>query len=225
LGLHRGVAEQVVVVCGATGAVGRATVLAALDRNARVVAVGHHTRDLAALTEEADAPHRFDTVLVDASGRDAAERAAFVTTSRFGLLHTWVQVIGRAGVDARRVHEAAGTVFRQLRRSGGGTFVVVAPESTAMGAPRRRELADLDLEVARLDAARHGRRDLASVTVVRRSGIVPPDRVAHEILRAAVRRRPEWVVRGSARRDAIVARVTPGPALGRHRPQGAWILR
>lgn len=220
---HRCVAEQVVAVFDATGAVGRATVLAALGRGARVVAIGHHARDLAALGEEAGEPHRFETVLVDGSGRDVVERAAFVTTARFGLLHTWVHVVG--GAEVCPVGDAAATVFGQLRRSGGGTFVVVAPEPTAAGAAHRRELVDLELEWARFEAARHARQDLASVTLVRRFGIVPPDRVADTILRAAVWTRPEWVVRGSARRDALVARVTAAPAPGRHRPQGAWLLR
>ena len=66
---------------------------------------------------------------------------------------------------------------------------------------------------------------LASVTLVRRFGIVLPDRVANTILRAAVWTRPEWVVRGATRRDALVARVTAAPAPGRHRPQGACLLR
>ena len=76
---HRGVAEQVIVAIGATGVV--ATVLAALDHGAHVVAVAHHARDLAALTEEAGAPHRFETVVVRPEGGDVAGHVAAVTTA------------------------------------------------------------------------------------------------------------------------------------------------
>ena len=220
---HRGVAEQVIVVLGATGVVGRATVLAALDRGARVVAVAHHSRDLAALADEAGAPHRFETVAVRPAGGDVAGHVTAVTAARFGLLHTWVHVVGRSEDEACPIGAASATVLRQLRRSGGGTFVVVAPERAVVGGPSRHALTDLELDLARVGAARHGRQDLASVTLVRRTGIVPPDRVAQTILRAAVRRQPEWVVRGSVRRDAVVARMTPAPA--RQRLQGAWLFR
>ena len=223
---HRGVAEQVIVVLGATGVVGRATVLAALDRGARVVAVAHRARELAALAEEAGAPHRFETVAVRPVGGDVGDvtgHVVAVTTARFGLLHTWVHVVGRTEDEACPIGAASATVLRQLRRSGGGTFVVVAPERAVIGGPSRHALTDLELDLARVGAARHGRQDLASVTLVRRTGIVPPDRVAQTILRAAVRRQPEWVVRGSVRRDAVVARMTPAPA--RQRLQGAWLFR
>ena len=220
---HRGVAEQVIVVIGATGVVGRATVLGALDRGARVVAVADHARDLAALAEEAGAPHRFETVALRPAGGDVVGHVAAVTTERFGLLHTWVHIVGRAEDEACPIGPASATVLRQLRRSGGGTFVVVAPDRAVVGGPSRHALTDLELDLARVGAARHGRQDLASVTLVRRTGIVPPDRVAQTILRAAVRRQSEWVVRGSVRRDALVARMTPAPA--RQRLQGAWLFR
>jgi NAD(P)-dependent dehydrogenase (short-subunit alcohol dehydrogenase family) len=224
---HRSVAEQVVVVVGATGAVGRAIVLAALDRGARVVAAGPDARALAALAAEADAPHRFETVRIGgpADGDIArAARLARVTTTRFGLLHTWVHIVGAPDVAPRSVDAVADTVLGQLRRSGGGTFVVVAPEcGTAAGATARVPV-DVDLDLTRLEAARRGRHDLVSVALVRRRGIVPPDRVAHSVLRAAVRPRPVSVVRGSARRDALVARVAPAQ-WREHRPQGVWLLR
>jgi NAD(P)-dependent dehydrogenase (short-subunit alcohol dehydrogenase family) len=222
-GVQRGVAEQVIVVVGATGAVGRATVLTALDRGARVVAVAHHDRELAALATEAGVPHRFETVSVRRSGGDIAGHVAAVTTARFGLLHTWVHVVDRSDTESCPIGAASAAVLCQLRRSGGGTFVMVAPERAVIGGPSRHALTDLELDLARVGAARHGRQDLASVTLVRRAGIVPPDRVAQTILRAAVRPQPEWVVRGSVRRDALVARMTPAPA--RQRLQGAWLFR
>jgi uncharacterized protein YbjT (DUF2867 family) len=222
---HHGVAEQVVVVVGATGAVGRATVLSAMGRGARVVAVAPDTRALDALAVEVDAPHRFETVVADLDAPHQAERITSVTTARFGLLHTWVQVLGGGANESVHSDTVAPAVFRQLRRSGGGAFVVVAPESDAPADPARRRLADLDLGLARLDVARRGRKDLVAVTLVRRTGIVAPDRVAETILRAATHPRREWIVRGSARRDALVELVAPAPVRGRLRPEGAWVLR
>jgi hypothetical protein len=213
---HRDVAEQVVTVFGATTAVGRAVALTAVARGARVVVAGSGAPALDALAVEADAPHRFETVRIDGSAPVAAARVAYATTARFGLLHTWVHVVGRGGADAGTFDDIAPPVLGQLRRSGGGALVVVTPERANEPEPASRELG---LHVAAVDELTRERHDLASITCVRRTGVVPPARVAEAVLRAAVHPRREIVLRGSARRDALVARLVPAPA--RHsRPLG-----
>src|SRR5689334_25144136 len=91
---HRDVAEQVVVVHGAASSVGRATVLEALARRARVAAVDTDASALAALEVEAATPQRLETVVVDgrAGETETARCIAYATTARFGLLHTLVHV-------------------------------------------------------------------------------------------------------------------------------------
>ena len=187
---HRAVAEQVVVVHGATSGVGRATVLEALRQRARVTAVDADPRALAALAAEAAAPHRLEPVLVDGrtDATAVAERITDATTTRFGLLHSWVHVTGRDRNEILPVGAASGPVLRQLRRSGGGAFVVVAPEPEP-------EPARLATDLSGLRAATSGAHDVVSVTLVRRAGIVAPDRVAQTALRATVRPRPVARVR------------------------------
>ena len=206
---HRELAEQVVTVVGGTTGVGRAVALGAAGRRARVTVAGADARALDRLAAEADVPHRFETLTIDPGRSDAAERVSAAATARFGLLHTWVHVLGRGGGDGASVRDVAVHAMGQLRRSGGGAFVVVAPEPGL--ATRDASGPRLSAELAALDALVRERRDLSSVTLVRRTGAVPPERVADAVLRAAVRPRSEIVVHGSARRDALVARLVPSP--------------
>ena len=206
---HRGLAEQVVTVVGGTTGVGRAVALGAANQRARVTVAGADAHALDRLAAEADVPHRFETVTVDPGRPEAAERVSAAATARFGLLHTWVHVVGHGGGDGASVRDVAVHAMGQLRRSGGGAFVVVAPEPGI--AARHASGAQLGAELAALDALVRERRDLSSVTLVRRTGAAAPERVADAVLRAAVRPRSEIVVHGSPRRDAFVARLVPSP--------------
>jgi hypothetical protein len=204
---HRQIADQVVTVVGGSTVVGRAVALAAAGRRARVTVAGGDARALDQLAAEADVPHRFETVTVDPGRVDAAERVSSAATARFGLLHTWVHVVGRGGGDGASLRDVAVHAMGQLRRSGGGAFVVVAPEPHTAGPGTSGDR--LRAEIDALGELVRERNELSSVTLVRRTGIVPPRRVADAVLRAAVHPRPEIVLRGSARRDAIVTRLVP----------------
>jgi hypothetical protein len=173
---HRAVAEQVVTVVGGTTLVGRAVALAAAKRRARVTVAGADARALDRLAAEADVPHRFETVTVDPGRCDAAERVSAATTARFGLLHTWVHVLGPGGGDGAGVRDVAVRAMGQLRRSGGGAFVVVAPEPGIVAGDASAER--LSAELAALDALVRERRDLSSVTLVRRTAVVGAPAVA-----------------------------------------------
>ena len=214
---HRDVAEQVVTVFGATDAIGRAVVRAAVDRRARVSAASDDARALDVLAAAVDAPHRFQTVPVGSSGLHAVEQTAYATTTRFGLLHTWVHVLGRGDATARSLDDVTGPVLRELRRSGGGALVVVATEPR----PGSHDAAELGAQVGAIDAHARACRDLASVSLVRATGAIAPERVARTVLAVAMRPRTEVVLRGATRRDALVARFVPVPLPARTRTRPA----
>jgi hypothetical protein len=218
---RRKIADQVLVVVGATTGVGRATVSSALAHGARVAAVATDAAALDALRIQAAAPHRFEPIVVD--GPFSAQQVVHVTTSRFGLIHTWVHIAGRTAADAPDLAQAGTVALPQLRRAGGGTFVAVT--SAPVGQPSLDPYPWIaSRAVAEVRAALNGRPDLAAVTEVVRSGVTSPDEVAAAILRSAIRPRTEVVVHGPPRWLSLVAPVQPRPdglrrALDHRRPR------
>jgi NAD(P)-dependent dehydrogenase (short-subunit alcohol dehydrogenase family) len=204
---RRKVRNQVIVVVGATTGVGRATVSAALDQGARVAAVSADADALAALVEEEGRPHRLEAI--PGVGGLSARHVVHSTTARFGLLHTWVHVVGRSGVDAVDLAEAGIVAVPQLRRSGGGTFVAVVAEPDGRVAfdPAARRAAR---SVAQVRAVLTGRHDLAAVVRVVRSGVTAPREVSDAVLRVAVRPRAEVTVHGPPRWLSLVTPVRSG---------------
>ena len=136
-------ADQVVVVFGASSGIGRVTAIEAARRGARVLAAARGGAALASLAEEVGAPDRFETIVAEAADPDEVRRVAERAVERFGRLDTWAHVAGvgeharfedMTPEEFRRVVEvdllgpvyAAKAALPHLRRSAAGAFVVVS---------------------------------------------------------------------------------------------------
>jgi short-subunit dehydrogenase len=134
-------AEQVIVITGATSGIGLATARMAVERGARVVANARNAEALEQLEHQLS-PHggRVTCVAGDVARRPDLERLAEAARECFGGFDTWVNnagvtVYGRleevADEDHRRVFETNfwGTVYGSLvacghlRRRGGGAII------------------------------------------------------------------------------------------------------
>jgi short-subunit dehydrogenase len=145
-------AEQVVVITGASSGIGRVTAREAARRGAKVVLVSRDEEDLRRVVEEIRAAGgRATHVVADVADRMALEHAAETAEQTFGGLDTWVNnagvsIYGRIEEvpeeDARRLFETNywGVVngslvaVRHLRQRG-GTLVNVGSVLSDTGYP------------------------------------------------------------------------------------------
>lgn len=243
---------QVIVVFGASSGIGRVTALEASRRGARVIAAARGVEALRSLAHEAGAPDRFATMVADAADPDQVRAVADGAVAQFGRLDTWAHVAGVAEharfedmplEDFRRVIEvdllgpvhAAKAALPQLRRDGGGAFVVVSsmiakrsfPLLSSYSAAKhgvngfleslRVELqhdgvpvAVTEIQPAVIDTPffEHARTRLG----VRPSApppVYPPEKVADAILRAAEHPKREVVVGGAGKAQLLTQRLSP----------------
>jgi NAD(P)-dependent dehydrogenase (short-subunit alcohol dehydrogenase family) len=134
----KSLAEQVIVVFGASSGIGRATALEARRRGAVVVGVGRDELALRSLAEQCGA----EVEVADAASAGAVQMVAEAVEQRHGRIDTWAHVAGVSVIapftdmpleDFRRVIEvdlmgpvfAAKAALPALTRSR-GTFVVVS---------------------------------------------------------------------------------------------------
>ena len=144
-------AEQVVVVVGATSGIGRATALAAGRAGARVVAAARGEVALATLAGELDSA-AVATVRADAGHADDMEAVARAAVERFGRIDTWAHVAGvgefarfedHTPDELRKVVEVdllgpmygARAALPHLRREGRGALVIVSSETARRAFP------------------------------------------------------------------------------------------
>jgi NAD(P)-dependent dehydrogenase (short-subunit alcohol dehydrogenase family) len=243
---------QVIVVFGASSGIGRVTALEASRRGARVIAAARGVEALRSLAHEAGAPDRFATMVADAADPEQVRAVADGAVAQFGRLDTWAHVAGVAEharfedmplEDFRRVIEvdllgpvhAAKAALPQLRRDGGGAFVVVSsmiakrsfPLLSSYSAAKhgvngfleslRVELqhdgvpvAVTEIQPAVIDTPffEHARTRLG----VRPSApppVYPPEKVADAILRAAEHPKREVVVGGAGVAQLLTQRLSP----------------
>jgi len=138
-------AEQVVVVLGASSGIGRATAIEANRRGASVVAAARGMEALATLRDDVEAPERLEIVTADAADHAQVRAVGDAALDRFGRIDTWAHVAGIAEwarfeditpEEFRRVVEVdllgpvhgAMVALAHLRRAGGGAYVVVSSE-------------------------------------------------------------------------------------------------
>jgi short-subunit dehydrogenase len=140
---HKPLAEQVIVVFGATSGIGRVTARLAASRGARVVASGRDQAALDSLAAETGA-QKLVTTVAEAADPGEVQGVADLAVARFGRLDTWAHVAGVAEYarfeditvdEFRRVVEVdllgpvwgAKAALPYLRRQG-GAYVVVSSE-------------------------------------------------------------------------------------------------
>ncbi|HNI35317.1 MAG TPA: SDR family oxidoreductase [Microthrixaceae bacterium] len=92
--MHRPLAQQNIVVFGASSGIGRATALAAAARGARVMAAGRDTEALASLAAEAARP--VETIVAEAADDASVRSVADHAVDQFGGIDTWAHVAGIA---------------------------------------------------------------------------------------------------------------------------------
>lgn len=148
----RPLSEQVVVVTGASSAIGLCTARLAAARGARLVLVGHTSGALDGLAGVIEAAGgRAVAVMADITSREQVVAAAQDTAARFGRIDTWinnggVSMFGRLDqigeADSRRLFDVNfwGVVNGSLAAvphlaAAGGTLINVGSELTVAGAP------------------------------------------------------------------------------------------
>ena len=145
-------AEQVVVVFGASSGIGRVTAIEAVRRGAQVVAAARGTEALSTLAAVVADPDRLAVVTADAADPDQVRSVADRAVERFGRIDTWAHVAGvgefarfedHTPEEFRRVVEVdlLGAVYGamaalpHLRREGRGAYVVVSSELARRALP------------------------------------------------------------------------------------------
>lgn len=147
----RSLSEQVVVLTGASSAIGLCTARLAAARGARLVLVGHTSGALDGLAGVIEAEGgRAVAVMAEITSRDQVVAAAQATAARFGRIDTWinnggVSMFGRLDqigeADSKRLFDVNfwGVVNGSLAAiphlaSAGGTLINVGSELTVAGA-------------------------------------------------------------------------------------------
>lgn len=93
--MHRPIADQVIVITGASSGIGLCTALRAAGRGAKVVAIARSRGVLARLAEEIEgAGGQMQVIAADVADRPQMRSAAEHAVDRFGRIDTWINNAG-----------------------------------------------------------------------------------------------------------------------------------
>jgi NAD(P)-dependent dehydrogenase (short-subunit alcohol dehydrogenase family) len=129
-------AEQIIVVAGATSALGLAVVRKAAEAGASLLLTSTDEPAVRKLAEEINAAGgRAHAVAADLSNPEACAKVARATIARFGGFDTWISAGGGDQASANAVREAAAQL-----RAGSRPGVLVHMSDTPLGSDVRRGL-------------------------------------------------------------------------------------
>jgi len=149
----RPIAEQVLVLFGASSGIGRQTALQFARRGARVVVAGRGEAELAALVEEISREGGTAlSVPAEATEFEQVESVAAQAVAAYGRLDTWVHLAGvglwapfeqvtpaewRRVIDVNLNGAAYGAMaaLPHLKRGGGGTLILVSSAEARLALP------------------------------------------------------------------------------------------
>ena len=189
-------AEQVIVITGASSGIGLVTARSAAKAGAAVFLIARSGEALAAIVAEINAAGgRADHAQADVGDADAVEAAAASAAARFGRIDSWINDAGSAifGKVLDTPLDEQAQLFRTnyfgvvhgcraavplLRKAGGGALIVVGSLASDMPAPpmgvysATKHAAKAFTAVLRMELQADGAP--ISVTLVKPSGIDTP---------------------------------------------------
>lgn len=189
-------AEQVIVVTGASSGIGLVTARTAAAKGAAVFLIARSGETLAEVVQEINnAGGRADFAAADVGDADAVEAAAAQAVARFGRVDSWVNDAGSSifgkvldtPLDEQEqlfrtnyfgVVHGCRTAVPLLRMAGGGAIVTVGSLASDMPAPpmgvysATKHAAKAFVEVMRMEL--QADQEPISVTLVKPSGIDTP---------------------------------------------------
>lgn len=146
--------ERVVLVTGGTSGIGRATALRLCRDGWRVVAVGREQADATSVTAELESVGNGYALAVDLADRGAGRALVERVVAQSGRLDAVVHAAGIHAlgtvddmsadtfdllwrVNVASAFDIVGAAVTQMKRSGGGTIVLVASEAGHVAVPRQ----------------------------------------------------------------------------------------
>ena len=108
----RPLAQQVIVITGASSGIGLATARAAVAKGARLVLVARNEQALEQIAGELGGSAQVVTLAADVGDRQAMQRVADLAIEKFGRFDTWVNNAGIAVIG--KIEDASAVSYTHL---------------------------------------------------------------------------------------------------------------